>query len=526
MDPVSKIVAGIIVVIGLFIVPTVVYAQQFDQVTQEYVSNATVEFVDNVLTQGRLTQKMYESFIGNIDQTGQVFSVQMEYSKNVLSPASNGQFDTGKESFYFTSIKNALYAPEEDGGAAIDGKADGVLYLNKGDYFSVTVKNKDSTKSDLFRQTIMHVFSDAKSINVVYGGQVRDENYTVVADAGGNTSGTVFGSDFIANEKKEYIRSDGTVVIFKNIGMTKPFAYCNGRNHTNWANTISSMSSSGVLDTSGSKTLSGLGIYPYNIEYVMEDSWSSMANSLPYVDKNTGYPQNARKDSFTNSFTYYYVDPDASYNKYIFKDNSGNKILVYLQSGVSLNTPTPTSTPKPPTPTPTKASTPVPTPVPTKAPTPVPTPVPTKAPTPVPTPTPVRGTVCRGVDAYTEFSNWNKSTNKIVMIFTGGSNKVNLYANNSTSNYQNITKMTNIMKECNAGTMSWKIWDSTLGAYCKKFYPRSDVPYNMINQNTTTSYTSGLPVSSTSVSEDYVKYETTYNGIKMIVFFSRGIAGQ
>ncbi len=176
MDAFSKMIAMCMVVIGIMVVPTLIFSQQNDQITQEYVSNSTVKFVDNVLVQGKITRDMYEMFIGELDATGMIFDIEIEYAKSVLTPAGGGTYNTTQECYYFEDVKNALYRGGDE-GTVIDGAADGVLHLVKGDYLSVMVRNKDATHADMLRRTVMRVWSNRPAIEVNYGGEVRDENY-------------------------------------------------------------------------------------------------------------------------------------------------------------------------------------------------------------------------------------------------------------------------------------------------------------------------------------------------------------
>lgn len=174
MEAFSKLVIITFVVIGIFVIPTTLSAAQQDQISQEEVSNRTVEFVNTVLNTGKLTRKNYNNFVRQLDMTNEVYDIEMVYSKYTVVPGKNQESESSSDIYYTDAIKNALFS-YGDNAKAIDGKDDSELHLNKGSYFTVVVKNRTRTYSNLLQEKISKIYSNSADIKATYGGAIRDE---------------------------------------------------------------------------------------------------------------------------------------------------------------------------------------------------------------------------------------------------------------------------------------------------------------------------------------------------------------
>ena len=66
-DVLGKIFVGIFGCILMFIVPVLLIAQKQDTVSQSYIDNAVVEFVDNARAAGKITPQAYERLCDGVD---------------------------------------------------------------------------------------------------------------------------------------------------------------------------------------------------------------------------------------------------------------------------------------------------------------------------------------------------------------------------------------------------------------------------------------------------------------------------
>ena len=178
MDIVGKYFAVVLVIIGIFIAPAVITANLHDEVTQERVEGIVNKFTSEVREQGKITKGMYEAYIRELDATGNIYNVEMVYSKVVIIPSSiAGEVTRTEESFYTRDIVAGIYRKAEDGGDIIDNDADGEVHFTAGGYFSVRVTNKNDTLYQSIVGLLPFYFASSPRIEVHNGGEIRDENW-------------------------------------------------------------------------------------------------------------------------------------------------------------------------------------------------------------------------------------------------------------------------------------------------------------------------------------------------------------
>lgn len=179
MDSISKFINIVILVVGVFFVSTLILANLDDRVTEESVTTVVTKFSDNVRKQGKITQKMYQSFVDQLDAHGILFNIEMVYTKDVYTPIGGGtDYAVTEESYYQEDIVAGLYNGEADNGAMIDGKADGEVRFNQGDSFYVSVTNRSETLAEKFGGYFPWLSSPGSRISAQAGGLVRDEEWS------------------------------------------------------------------------------------------------------------------------------------------------------------------------------------------------------------------------------------------------------------------------------------------------------------------------------------------------------------
>lgn len=183
MESFSKIIAIIITVIFIFIVPITYFAEKQDVITQAYVENEVVAFVDNVRAQGKITQEMYNDFVFQLDQSGLVYDVKMEHSHRTLDPIYNnaGEFTNGTTTnvnlFYEEDIWYSLYEKKPTETELAARIIEGEYHFTKGDYFTVSVVNAEKTFATKLKELLLSFDMAKEQILATYGGEIRDENY-------------------------------------------------------------------------------------------------------------------------------------------------------------------------------------------------------------------------------------------------------------------------------------------------------------------------------------------------------------
>lgn len=166
-DTTISIVGILIAAIIMFVVPLILVADKADDIAQLTAQTVTVDFVDNVIKTGKITNDDYNDFRSMLNTTGNTYDIDMELKiLDINSVQKSGQ------NIYYSIFSNQI---EDKLGKAYNINLDklGVIILKEGDVFSVTVKNKSLTLSQTLK-------------NVYY--KLRGENLYIIA---ATASGTI-----------------------------------------------------------------------------------------------------------------------------------------------------------------------------------------------------------------------------------------------------------------------------------------------------------------------------------------------
>lgn len=85
-NPFGKIIDILIAVILMFMFPLLYFGQRIDSITQQVVDTKASDFVDTIRTQGYLTKNMYDTFLEQLDATGNVYDIHLEHKEFALEP--------------------------------------------------------------------------------------------------------------------------------------------------------------------------------------------------------------------------------------------------------------------------------------------------------------------------------------------------------------------------------------------------------------------------------------------------------
>ena len=134
-DVLGKIFIAIFGCILMFIVPVMIIAQKQDTVSQSYIDNAVVEFVDNVRTAGKITPSAYEKLCNDVDMAHMLCEIRITHSSAYTVPSDTINPETG---FYDTETYRYDYIKEEITGYMYPDVGDNRDYeLKNGDYLKV-----------------------------------------------------------------------------------------------------------------------------------------------------------------------------------------------------------------------------------------------------------------------------------------------------------------------------------------------------------------------------------------------------
>ena len=149
-DSITTVVAIFLAAILMFVFPLMAISERNDDIAQLGVQTATVEFVDNIRTTGKITEDNYDAFVRTLDATGNSYSVSMEVKVKDENPGKKTTWTSTDKigeniyySVYDSQIKSELFSADGDGS--------GKYLLKEGDVVSVSVKNTNTTISQLLR---------------------------------------------------------------------------------------------------------------------------------------------------------------------------------------------------------------------------------------------------------------------------------------------------------------------------------------------------------------------------------------
>jgi len=166
-DSLTTVIAIALAAILMFVFPLMAVSERSDDISQLTVQTATNEFVDDVRTTGRMTYEDYEAFLDTINSTGNTFDVEIELqllddnpSVKVASAESTKIGENVYYNLYTSQIEEQLTKNKR-------------ITLKEGDMISVTVKNTNTTISQLLRNFFYQVTgNDTYQIAAQHGGIV------------------------------------------------------------------------------------------------------------------------------------------------------------------------------------------------------------------------------------------------------------------------------------------------------------------------------------------------------------------
>ncbi len=166
-DSLTTIIAIGLAAILMFVFPLMAVSERSDDISQLTVQTATNEFVDNVRTTGKLTYEDYESFLSTINATGNSFDVEIQIQKlddNLSVKVASAETTKIGENVYYN-----LYTSQIEEQLLNNQR----ISLKEGDLISVTVKNTNTTISQLLRNFFYQVTgNDTYQIAAQHGGIV------------------------------------------------------------------------------------------------------------------------------------------------------------------------------------------------------------------------------------------------------------------------------------------------------------------------------------------------------------------
>lgn len=166
-DSLITIVSIALAAILMFVFPLMAVSERNDDVSQLAVSTATAEFVDNVRATGKITMEDYDKFVQTINSSGNTYDVEIEakiLDENVGIKVTQEQKDKIGENSYYDMYTTQIMDKLMDKGR---------MTLKEGDIVSVSVKNTNTTISQILRNFFYRIAgNETYQIAAQYAGIV------------------------------------------------------------------------------------------------------------------------------------------------------------------------------------------------------------------------------------------------------------------------------------------------------------------------------------------------------------------
>ncbi len=208
-DNISVLLATILAVIIIVLFPIYNIAMRNDSVANNIVIEATTNFVDEVRNNGYVSKKLYESYLAELDRTGNTYEVELEAYKPILIEegileGDSKVYDERYKIDYTDAILEKVYSNE------IIANTESIINTNfyeldEGYKFYVRVKNTNITQAQVLMTWLLGGNTEERIV-VNYGGIVYENNwergeYATVANTNAFISKPMYLQD---NQYKNY----------------------------------------------------------------------------------------------------------------------------------------------------------------------------------------------------------------------------------------------------------------------------------------------------------------------------------
>ena len=169
-DTITNIIAIGLAVALLIVMPVMTMADRVDTVVQTHAETITSEYVNELRTTGKITNKNYSQFVEKLSSNGNTYDVEIEVKRIDENPGKKALQATtdkiGENNYY--SMYTSQIMPD------VENPDIGYFELEQGDLVSVKVRNTNVTLGKHLKNFFykMGGRDDAYSISAVQSGLV------------------------------------------------------------------------------------------------------------------------------------------------------------------------------------------------------------------------------------------------------------------------------------------------------------------------------------------------------------------
>lgn len=179
-DNLSIVITIMVLVLLMVLFPLYNFFERQDDMSYNLVLKATTNFADQVMNNGYIDQLMYNNFVNELGNTGNIYDIEIEAHRKVLTQDSDASGNFIEQSYidYNDDIFEAIDSTTS--GSVMDKKLKNKIYpLNEKDEIYVKVKNSNTTLAGSLFNAII-VTSNKTRIQVNYGGIVKNNAWAKV----------------------------------------------------------------------------------------------------------------------------------------------------------------------------------------------------------------------------------------------------------------------------------------------------------------------------------------------------------
>lgn len=164
-DTTISIIGIFIAFILMFVVPLILLADRADDIAQLSIKVTTEEFINEVITTGKITNDQYIKFVNSLASSGNVYDIDMELKildENTSKIVTDKDYQQIGSNTYYSIYTSQIEDIIGVSSLNVENNHDGKIILKQGDIILVTVKNNSKTIS----QSLKSFYHNAKGSDI------------------------------------------------------------------------------------------------------------------------------------------------------------------------------------------------------------------------------------------------------------------------------------------------------------------------------------------------------------------------
>lgn len=175
-DNLSIVITIMVVVLLMVLFPLYNFFERQDDMSYNLVLKATTNFADQIMNNGYIDQDMYNNFVSELGNTGNIYDIQIEAHRKVLTKI-NGEDKYTEQSYI--DYNDDIFDTISKGDLMAKTLKNNIYSLNAKDEIYVRVKNSNTTLAGSLFNSIIPTSSKTR-IDVSYGGLIKNNSWAKV----------------------------------------------------------------------------------------------------------------------------------------------------------------------------------------------------------------------------------------------------------------------------------------------------------------------------------------------------------